>query len=230
MRPNAHAPRHGQARGALHGGFVAGVAAAGDVGGSDVLHQRGFMPGIFQLAQVAVEIENHASHRAYSHCSCWRSRWSACSMVTHSKRTSSRGRNLAETPEIGGDHVGGLGIPAGGLVLDEENDWLAIGRHLDRAQRHALGEHVAGGAGNGGATQAQAHAVGFLGHVIRGSVELAGKPVAPAARRVTRSGPARANSGARGRPLGPLRAAGAWRHRRWGARRRRAAGGRPPRS
>jgi len=89
-------------------------------------------------------------------------------------------RNCPRRQKIGRDHVGGFGIASGGLVLDEENDRLAVGRHLDCPQRHALGEHVARRAGNGGATQANAHAVGFLGHLIRGSVELAGKTSAPA--------------------------------------------------
>src|ERR1019366_605883 len=77
---------------------------------------------------------------------------------------------LAEAPKIGRDDVGGFGIPSGGLVLDEENNGLAIRRHLDGPQRHALGEHVARRTGNCRAAQADAHAVGFLGHLIGGSV------------------------------------------------------------
>jgi hypothetical protein len=40
---------------------------------------------------------------------------------------------LAEPPEIRRDHVGRLGIPAGGLVFHEQDDGLPVGRCLDRA-------------------------------------------------------------------------------------------------
>src|ERR1017187_10493918 len=40
-----------------------------------------------------------------------------------------------QAPEIGGDHVGRLGIAACGLVFHKKNDGLAAGRDLDGAER-----------------------------------------------------------------------------------------------
>jgi len=58
VRADVHAPLQRQASGALHGGFVSGVAAAGDVGRGDLLHHRGFVLRIFELAHVAVEVDH----------------------------------------------------------------------------------------------------------------------------------------------------------------------------
>ena len=58
MRPDIYAALEGQARGALHGSFVAGVAAASDVGGGDVFHERGFVTVVGQFAHIAVEIDH----------------------------------------------------------------------------------------------------------------------------------------------------------------------------
>src|ERR1035438_1729868 len=83
---------------------------------------------------------------------------------------------LAETPEVGRDHVGRFGVSAGGLVLDKQDDRLPVGRHLDGSERHSFGEHVARRAGNRRAAQPQAHAIGFFGDGVFSLVKLAGEP------------------------------------------------------
>src|ERR1017187_8482140 len=87
------------------------------------------------------------------------------------------GAQLSETAEIGGNHVGGFGISAGGLMLHEENDRLAVGWALNGPQGHAFGEHVAAGAGNGRAAQAQPHAIGFLAHHVSAGGPVAREPI-----------------------------------------------------
>src|SRR5207249_4782228 len=85
------------------------------------------------------------------------------------------GAELAELPEIGGDDVGGLGVAAGGLVFDEEDDGLAVGGDLNCAQRDPFADHASdasAGRGERGAFEAYAHAVGFLASGVVGGVEL----------------------------------------------------------
>src|SRR5439155_5998724 len=89
MRANAHSPLQRQPCSALHGSLIARVSAARDIRRGDELHERGFVRPILQLAHVAIEVD-HDLTRAYSHCSCSRSNSSARSIVTLSKRTSSR--------------------------------------------------------------------------------------------------------------------------------------------
>ena len=57
MRADAYAALQRQARGALHGRLVPGVAAAGDVGGRDVLHQRSLVRRVLQFPHVAIQID-----------------------------------------------------------------------------------------------------------------------------------------------------------------------------
>ena len=154
--PDMYAPLQRQPRGPLHGGFVSGVSAAGDVGRRDVLHQVGFMLGVFEFANVAVEIDHKekktgargrgpgkvaryarvvselghrargvyrsaarraalprppAPYKAYNHFSCSCSHVSACSMVTISKCTSSRGRNCPRRQKSAEITLAGLGYP-----------------------------------------------------------------------------------------------------------------------
>jgi len=90
MRPHVHSERERQAHGAFHGGFVAGVAAASDVGGGDLFHEARLERQVVQLSEVAIEI---ADHSECSHRSLARNASSACSMVTDSKATGARGRN-----------------------------------------------------------------------------------------------------------------------------------------
>ena len=45
--------------GALHGLLVARVSPAGDVGRGDRFHQRRFERRVFELAQIAIEIDRH---------------------------------------------------------------------------------------------------------------------------------------------------------------------------
>ena len=130
MRADAHAALQRQPRGALHGGFIAGVSAAGDVGGGDVLHERGFVRGVFQFAHVAIEIDLVIVE--YSHCSCSLQQLERLFDGDPLEPHFIARPQLAQAPEIGRDHVGRLGISAGGLVLHEENDGLPVGRHLDR--------------------------------------------------------------------------------------------------
>src|SRR5471030_3383958 len=98
-----------QARGALHRGLIPGVAAAGDIGGRDVLHQGGFVLGVFQFAHVAVQIDDHI--REYSHRSWSRNSSTASSMAMHSNRTSSRGRNWPRRQKSAEITLAGLGYP-----------------------------------------------------------------------------------------------------------------------
>jgi len=143
-------------------------------------------------------------------------------MVTHSKRTSSRGRNCPD-PKIARDHVRRFGIASGVWCSDEEDDpaWPSGGTWI--APRHALVSMWPAGLGMAGHAGEMAHAVGFLA-LERGSVELAGKPV----RLRSPCDPQRA--GARGIPVREAArcAAGGWRRRRWEARRRRAGDVRLP--
>src|SRR5262249_13515388 len=83
MRADSHFALEGQARCTFHGGIVARVAAACDVGGCDVLHQGRFVSGIRQLTHVTVEIDGHHT-KEYSQRSCDCRRRRACSTVTHS--------------------------------------------------------------------------------------------------------------------------------------------------
>ena len=66
MRADSYAALEGEARGALHGVRVAGMAAAGDIGGGDVGHQRRFVRRVIQFAHVAVQVDVHSE---YSHSS-----------------------------------------------------------------------------------------------------------------------------------------------------------------
>jgi hypothetical protein len=50
---------------------------------------------------------------------------------------------LSDAVQVGGYHARDLGVAAGGLVLHEREDRLSVRRHLERAQRHPLGEHRA---------------------------------------------------------------------------------------
>ncbi len=54
VRADADAASEREACGALHGGVVARVRAARNVGGGDVLHQGGFVRRVVELAHVAV--------------------------------------------------------------------------------------------------------------------------------------------------------------------------------
>ncbi len=55
-------------------------------------------------------------------------------------------------------------VAADGLAVVEQDDGLAVGRHLDGAQRDAFGNHVAAPALQARAEQAHAHAVGAVVH------------------------------------------------------------------
>jgi hypothetical protein len=66
VRADAYAALEGEARGALHGVRVAGMAAAGDICGGDVGHQRGFVRRVIQFAHVAVQVDVHSE---YNHSS-----------------------------------------------------------------------------------------------------------------------------------------------------------------
>src|SRR5258705_9415723 len=57
---------------------------------------------------------------------------------------------LAELPEIRGDDVGGFGVSAGGLVLHEQDDGLAVGWDLNGAERDAFAHHAAAPRGERG--------------------------------------------------------------------------------
>src|SRR5579885_2057689 len=78
---------------------------------------------------------------------------------------------LADRVHVGGNDVGDLGVAAGGLVLDEEEDGAAVRRHLHGAEGDAFGEHVPGVAGERRTIEAQAHAVGLFGDAPGGGVE-----------------------------------------------------------
>ena len=106
MRSDIHAALQRQPDRALHRTFVAGVAAAGDVGRCDVLHQARFERRVLQFSQVAIEIECHSE---YNHRSVSRSRPSACSMVTDSKAVRSRGRNWPRRQKSAEITLAGLG-------------------------------------------------------------------------------------------------------------------------
>src|SRR5579883_32464 len=58
VRANPHPARQREPRGPLHGALIARMAAAGDVGRGNVLHQRGFVRRVLELAHVAVEIDH----------------------------------------------------------------------------------------------------------------------------------------------------------------------------
>src|SRR5690606_18491596 len=75
---------------------------------------------------------------------------------------------LGEEREIGGGDDGDDGIAAGGRVIGEEDDRLAVGRHLDRPGHHALaGQLPVPGARQGPAAQPYPHPVAVLGHLVR---------------------------------------------------------------
>src|SRR5262249_7176650 len=70
--------------------------------------------------------------------------------------------------KVGSDHVGYFRIPAGCLLLDKQNNWLAAGRDLNGAERNALGDHLAGRFQFVlSSPEANPHAVGFFGDDIR---------------------------------------------------------------
>ena len=71
------------------------------------------------------------------------------------------GAELANAGNVGSDDVGDFGVATGGLLVDEEEDGLAIGGELDGAEGDALGDHLAGiGGEDGRAVEAEAHAIG----------------------------------------------------------------------
>ena len=59
MRADGDTMAPGGRRGPLHGGSVAGVRAAGNVGGGDVGEERVFQGGVGQFAHVAIEVDGH---------------------------------------------------------------------------------------------------------------------------------------------------------------------------
>src|SRR5579859_2935585 len=71
------------------------------------------------------------------------------------------GPQMAEARQIGADHGGDLGITAGGLPIRQQNDRLAVARHLDDARHDAVGGDFRALVvmGQGFAGQAQSHAV-----------------------------------------------------------------------
>ena len=169
-----------QPHGALHGLLVARVPAAGDVGRRDVLHQRRFVRRVFQFPHVAIQVDLHSE---YNHSSWSRSRPSAPSMVIAFEADLVARAQLAQPPEIRGDHVGRLGIAAGGLVLHEEHDRLSVRRRLHRAQRHSFGDHVAARRRQRRPLQPDSHAIGFLAHPVARRRKVRRRTSAPAARR-----------------------------------------------
>ena len=74
------------------------------------------------------------------------------------------GLQLAQAAEVGGDHVGDLGVAAGGLPVGPHDDGLARGGHLHGPEGDAVGDDVAvGDVLDGGPVQAAAHAVKLVG-------------------------------------------------------------------
>ena len=49
---------------------------------------------------------------------------------------------LSDAMHVGSDDVGDLGIAAGGLLIDEQNNRLPILRHLNGAERNAVGQQL----------------------------------------------------------------------------------------
>ena len=188
MSADAHAAFERQSRRALHRGLVARMPAAGDVRRGDVLHQRGLVRRVLEFAHVAVEID--ASYVASSDAASGSAKTATAParaaapapapMVTASNAHLVARAQLAEPPEIRGDHVGRFRVAAGRLMLHEEDDRLAVGRDLHRAQRRSFRQHAAGRARNRRAAQAQAHAVGFFADRVPGFIQLAGEAVRPA--------------------------------------------------
>src|ERR1039457_2477316 len=113
MGSYVHSPFQGQDGSPFHSSFVSGVSAAGDVGRGDVLHQRGFLLGVFEFAHVAVEIDHKnppgppalptepaarppallapAIYRAYNHFSCSCRAGGGWALVGGARTPSSRG-------------------------------------------------------------------------------------------------------------------------------------------
>jgi len=106
MRSDVHPALERQPNGAFHGAFIAGVAAASDVSGGDMLHQARFERRVIEFPQVAIEIE---CHREYNHSSTARRAASACSMVTESNAVRSRGRNWPRRQKSAEITLAGLG-------------------------------------------------------------------------------------------------------------------------
>src|SRR5215208_7584131 len=76
MNANRDAVVLGQRDGLAHGGWVAGVEAARDVGRGDVLHHllvEAHLPGAEALPHVAVQVDSHgASLQSFKHFSTLR--------------------------------------------------------------------------------------------------------------------------------------------------------------
>ena len=101
MRAHGDAVLAGERERVAHGGFVAGMGAAGDVCGGDERHQFGVVWRAF--AEIAIQVEVHVQfggraswtcRRAKSRSRRSRSAWASARVISW-KRTGSPGRNCA---------------------------------------------------------------------------------------------------------------------------------------
>ena len=125
---------------------ISGMKSAGDVGGTDQREQ--FALARRALAEIRIQVDRkfHAARRrrpTRKRCRSFsRSTKSATASarVTSRKRTESLGRSWAAMRQIYRDHVRDSGVTADGLAISEQNDRLAVVRHLDRSRGNGFGK------------------------------------------------------------------------------------------